>query len=74
MTSRPVTPTPRGVDFVRPRQGRVICFGFRFRRFHLRLFTVSRFAGRGIIPHPPAWSLARLPVEDTGTPGGLSPC
>jgi hypothetical protein len=48
MASRAMTPTPRGVD-------RQACptppgprrfHNFRVRRFHLRLFTVSRFAGR----------------------------
>jgi len=31
---------------VRPRQGRGALVSFRVRRFHLRLLTVSRFAGR----------------------------
>jgi hypothetical protein len=46
------SPQPRKggltVAIVRPRQGRDHLAGFPVRRFHLRLPTVSRFAGPGI--------------------------
>jgi hypothetical protein len=60
-----MTPTLQGLTLapVRPRQGRDGLVGFPVRRFHLRLFTVSRFAG--LLPSlGPGVSATQGPTEE----------